>query len=194
MNNIVIEKLQKYRSRIQLIQIDVDDLKSLREYSSLLLSKELYDHIPTEVFLVFQTDALICEKFKDQIYDFIEYDYVGAPVLGSSPWNLDEGAVGNGGLSLRRKSKMLEIIDKCKVRDDITGHREDLTYEDMFFSFPCEKVTEINKPPVEDAKNFSVETVYNDKAFGIHKAYAYHDISKLRSWCPQIEKLSQLQK
>lgn len=65
----------------------------------------LYENIPTETFLIFQTDTLINPKYKDLIYEFIDYDYVGAP------W-ISNGDVGNGGLSLRKKSKMIEIIKK----------------------------------------------------------------------------------
>jgi hypothetical protein len=190
---IANEKREKFGSRIQLIQIDIDNLGSLWEYSSLLLDPDFYNYIPTEIFLVFQTDTLICEKYKNQIYDFLDYDYVGAPVTGFDPWGT-EGGVGNGGLSLRRKSKMLEIIEKCKIRDDKSGYREDLHYEDLFFAFPCDGVTEFHKPTLEEAKRFGVEKIYHDKTFGVHKAYVYNDVSLFADSCPQVEKLSQLQK
>ena len=178
--NIVNTNLKEYKHRISLIDLKIDDLKSLREYSTLLLSKEFYDNIPTEVFLVFQTDAIICSKFKHFIYDFIKYDYVGAP--------LGDGIVGNGGLSLRRKSKMLEILDKCKNLDGIQQ-----SYEDVLFSIPCEEVTDYNKPSTEEAKNFSIEKILNDKSFGLHKAYKYHGTETIKQWCPEIEKLALLQ-
>jgi len=185
--NIIHNNLKEYKHRISLINLKVDNLKSLREYSGLFLSKEFYDNIPTEVFLVFQTDTIICSKFKHFINDFIKYDYVGAPVKGGMPW--DDGNIGNGGLSLRRKSKMLEILDKCKITND-----DQQQYEDLYFSFPCEEVTEYNKPTLEEAKNFSIEKMMNDKSFGLHKAYAYHGTETIKQWCPEIEKLSLLQK
>lgn len=191
--DIIETKLQKYKDRIKLVNLKIDDMKSHYEYSSLLISKELYDHIPTEMFLVFQTDTVICSKYKDYIYKFMEYDYVGSPTIGPPPWN-DEGAVGNGGLSLRRKSKMVEIIDKCKVREnDTSTYRDDLRYEDLFFAFPCDKVTEFKKPNIEDAKEFAMEKIYSEKTFGLHKAYAYQDVNKIKMWCPEISKLQELQ-
>lgn len=190
--DIITTKLQKFKHRIKLVDLKIDDLTSHYEYSTILLSKEFYEHIPTEIFLVFQTDTVICSKYKNYLYKFLEYDYVGSPAIGSAPWN--EGEVGNGGLSLRRKSKMVEIIDKCKVREnDTSTYRDDLRYEDLFFAFPCDKVTEFKKPSVKDAKEFAVEKMYNDKSFGLHKAYAYQDVNAIKKWCPDIEKLQELQ-
>ena len=52
---------------------------------------------------IFQTDSLISNKYSKLIYNFIEYDYVGAPWLN--------GRIGNGGLSFRRTNKMKEILN-----------------------------------------------------------------------------------
>jgi hypothetical protein len=177
--NIIYNNLNEYKHRTSLVNLKIDNL-TIPEYSSIFLSKEFYNSIPTEVFLVFQTDAIICSKFKHFIYDFIKYDYVGAP--------LGDGIVGNGGLSLRRKSKMLEILDKCKNLDGIQQ-----SYEDVLFSIPCEEVTDYNKPSTEEAKNFSIEKILNDKSFGLHKAYKYHGTETIKQWCPEIEKLALLQ-
>jgi hypothetical protein len=76
-------------------------------YNNLLKNINLYEIIPTENFLIFQTDTLINPKYKDLIYEFINYDYVGAP------WIINN-QVGNGGLSLRKKSKMIDIIKNKK--------------------------------------------------------------------------------
>ena len=169
----------KHKNRIKLINLKVDNL-TISDYSNLFYSKDFYNYIPTEIFLVFQTDTIICSQYKDYIYKFIEYDYVGAP------WK--DGRVGNGGLSLRKKSKMLEILNKCSLTDIVP---EDRMYEDKFFSISCNKVTNY-KPTFEKAKEFSIETVLNDKSFGLHKAYAYQDIDIICKWCPEIIKLKEL--
>ena len=59
-------------------------------------------------------DIKFIKENKDIINDFIGFDYVGAP--------LKCGLVGNGGLSLRRKSKMLEIIDQNSKQNTIEIH------------------------------------------------------------------------
>jgi len=141
------------------------------------VSKFFYEKIPTEMFLVFQTDTMICSNFKENIYNFMNYDYVGAP------WNY--GEVGNGGLSLRRKSKMLEILEKCKYYND---------NEDLYFSKGCENVT-YNKPSVEKAKQFSIEHLYSNDSFGVHKPWLYineADKVKLNDQCEGYNKLVEL--
>jgi len=103
-NSIIENELQIYKHRITLVHIPYDNL--LRDdYSKLLVNDRIiYDNIPTEIFLIFQTDTVIFEQNKHLINNFLKYDYVGAYL----PLH---DLVGNGGLSLRKKSKMLEIID-----------------------------------------------------------------------------------
>jgi hypothetical protein len=81
------------------------------------------------MFLVFQTDSMILNK--DRIYDFMNYDYVGAPFNTKFKWlqkypKTDFYNVGNGGLSLRRKSKMMEILLNNKLKN---------INEDTYFAF-----------------------------------------------------------
>jgi len=179
-NNIINTKLLDNQYRIKLINLNVDNL-SINDYNSLLLNKDFYNTIPTEIFLIFQTDTIICSKFKDTIYKFIDYDYVGAPWIFNN-------SVGNGGLSLRKKSKMLEILDNC-------SDRKHWDNEDKFFSEICTDKVNINKPLFEDAKEFSIETVYSDKSFGIHKSWNYlnnEQINNINNYCPELNKLIEL--
>ena len=120
-NEILTTKFQDQSERITTINLGVPNM-TIDEYSALMMSKDFLDKIPTEVFLVFQTDSMICPNFKDNLEKFIPYDYVGAPwTWKHPPWRAPqenptaEDAVGNGGLSLRRKTKMLEILEKCPV-------------------------------------------------------------------------------
>jgi hypothetical protein len=172
----------EYRQRISLVDLKVDNIK-WEEYSQLLVKKEFYDNIPTEVFLIFQSDTIICKDYKDKINKFIKYDYVGAPWASHAPLTQEFiHTVGNGGLSLRRKSKMLEIIDKLEYKGEP---------EDQFFVRGC-KLYNCNNPSFEEAKEFSVETEMYEAPFGIHKPWPWiaHDKYKLlASKCPGLEEL-----
>ncbi len=175
-NNLFNNSLKKYKYKVKLINLKVDNL-TINDYNKLLVSKDFYDYIDTEVFLIFQTDALICNDYKDLINNFISYDYSGAP------WKAND--VGNGGLSLRRKSKMLEIINNCKYKNEP---------EDVYFSKGCNNIV-INKPSVKDAKNFSVEAIYNDISFGVHKPWLFMNKTKLENknkFCNGLNKLIEL--
>ncbi len=155
-NKMIDTSLERYKDRIKLINLEIDNL-TIEDYNKLLTSKDFYKMIPTEVFLIFQTDTMVCPENKDLINDFIKYDYAGAP--------MKVGLVGNGGLSLRRKSKMLEILEKCEYKNEP---------EDVYFSIACHTIP-LNKPETKEAKSFSVEALYKDNSFGIHKIWNYHN-------------------
>jgi hypothetical protein len=153
--NIINDKLYIFMHRIRLINLNVDNL-TINAYNNLLkYNKSFYDCIPTETFLIFQTDSIIMKKYKNIIYNFLNYDYVGAPFFFNNNIN-----VGNGGLSLRKKSKMIEIMKK-----EGKNNRP----EDVYFSC-CESVA-IYKPSVNDAMLFSIEETFSEMSFGCHKPW-----------------------
>ena len=173
--DIIDNDLSEYKERITTKNLKVDNL-TIADYNDLLTSKEFYDNIPSEIFLIFQTDSVICGENNELIDDFLKYDYVGAP------W---KDAVGNGGFSLRRKSKTLEIISKCKRGSE---------NEDVYFANPC--VSNF-KPSMEKAKLFSVEAYYSDKSFGVHKPWAYltnDEMEEKVKKCAPLKELWELNK
>jgi Protein of unknown function (DUF5672) len=172
------EKLAKYSSRIQLHDLQVDNL-TIQKYNELLVSKEFHDQIPAEIFLVFQTDTMICKGSGVQLNEFVKYDYVGAPLPHV------DGLVGNGGLSLRKKSKMLEIIEKCKYngRDP----------EDYYYANACKGV-ELSKPNRTTASRFSNEGEYSETSFGVHKPWVMTpaNLTKKQQTCKGLDTLIEL--
>jgi hypothetical protein len=159
------------------------------------------------MFLIFQTDSLISKQYSKLIYNFIEYDYVGAP------WK--NGMVGNGGLSFRKTKKMKTILNNTSyyyIKDNV----EELMNEDIFFSnneevfFKTDYIKKTNnnidknnfinnniyKPSLEEAKFFSVESIYNQMSFGIHKPWLYlnnNELESIKKLFPELELLYDLQ-
>ena len=172
---ILDQKFQNDLSRISSKCLHFSNLESSLEYSQILASREFTQLIPTETFLVFQTDSMINPAHKNLIYKFIDYDYVGAPW----PWN--HLHVGNGGLSLRKRSTMLKIIDK---------YGPCTTFEDQFFSVGCIKIG-AKVPTREEAKEFSIEQIYHPHSFGMHKSWI-HQPSRTADLCNQCEGLETL--
>ena len=171
--------------RCTLISLNVSNL-TITNYNLLLYSTYFYENIHTEIFLVFQIDTLISEKFKNNINLFLVYDYVGAP------WK-DNNSVGNGGLSLRKKTKMLELLKQGGYKKN----NEEVHWEDIFFSNTINNTNNIvlHKPSFELAKKFSVETIFNYDTFGLHKPWEYlkdYEIYQLKSHFPDLEKLINL--
>lgn len=173
----IILKFPNDMQRVSLLNINVKNL-TVNDYNKFIASKSFVELIPTETFLIFQTDTMICQSEKDLIYEFIKYDYVGAPWrkgLGSIG-----GYVGNGGLSLRQKTKMLEIINKVPYKVKLAQPNlakpnlaEDLYYCGIYHKIP------MYKPTWEQAKLFSMETEYSSRAFGLHKTWHKNNLKDI---------------
>jgi len=190
LQNILDTKLSEYSNRIKMISLNVDNL-TISDYNILFKTEGLYNNIPTETFLVFQTDSMIIPKNRNRIYEFLQYDYVGAI------WPHLDNQIGNGGFSLRKKSKMLEIIKTCPYttmnsENNIKKYGKDLENEDVYFSLLCESVR-LNKPSINVAKKFASEGVLDSDSFAIHKCWNGTSINDLIKTFPEVEELYYLQ-
>jgi hypothetical protein len=87
------------------------------------------------------------------------------------PWAIATGGIGNGGLSLRRRSAMLFIIKNLDYREKYIDN------EDIFFSLGCQRFS-LPRPSYEISKKFSVETVFYDDPIGLHKPHFTEDECK----------------
>jgi hypothetical protein len=159
---------------IHIINIHVDNMTQT-EYSNFLTTKDFWNLLKGEKILIYQEDSII---FKTNIHTFLEYDFIGAPFLKST--NDTPNCVGNGGLSLRSKSKMIEVIDKFKAIDYEynTSTVEymrfvDLQFppEDVYFSKCMQEQFIGIVSDWDTAYNFSYETVFNENSFGGHKIW-----------------------
>lgn len=79
---------------------------SQEDISTFLTTLWLYEHVlaPAEWLLVFQTDSMLCANSRQSLNNWLDYDWVGAP------WHPSGRFGGNGGLSLRRVSAIIEIL------------------------------------------------------------------------------------
>lgn len=171
-DEIICQDVFKNRHIIK-VNLNVDNLQ-INDYNLLMYNENIYNHINTEMFLVFQTDTLLSDIYASDIYTYMNYDYVGAP------WIFNR-QIGNGGLSLRRKSKMIALLRSNEFLLNAVAFQQ--VNEDVFFSgLYCECLRMniiINKPTYENAMHFSVETVFCDKSVGIHKAWGYNSSEQL---------------
>ena len=105
--------IEMLRVDIKLIKTDYDNLNQ-SSYSKLLASKYFWNLLNGEKILIYQEDSII---FKNNIIDFLEYDYIGAPWPITQ--NDNEKGVGNGGFSLRTKLCMIDTINKISIKDTV---------------------------------------------------------------------------
>lgn len=100
------------------VRLNDDYFKSVYTYSRMLLDKNFYEQFNDyEYMLVYQLDAWV---FEDRLDEWCEkgYDYIGAP------WFKGFGAAkkkakmhpysGNGGLSLRKISSLINVLTLCE--------------------------------------------------------------------------------
>ena len=186
----IVNKLNNlYHNRITLINLKVNNLNQ-KTYSALLASKyDIYDHIKTEHFLIFQTDSMMFKQYAHFINYYLDndYDYVGSPwlICNYQPTK-ERDFIGNGGFSLRKKSKMLEIIKNNKWDENYEWH------EDLFFTKKYHGI-EVKKPTYENSKMFCVDEVFSPVTMACHKPWVHSHYVELIKIYPECELLKSLQ-
>lgn len=170
--DMIVNICNEISSNIHIIKLNIDNMTQ-NEYSKMLTTKEFWDQFYGEKILIYQEDSFL---FKNNIHDFLLFDFIGAPF----PKNVNDtpNLVGNGGLSLRTKAKMLEVISKISPENTIVNSST-MDYmkkvnlesipEDVYFS---KNMQEFNIGKVADwdsAYAFSTESINNPNSFGGHK-------------------------
>lgn len=61
-----------------------DYMEDWQRLSSMMLLDTFWQSVVGEKVLVFQPDSAMCANSEKRIADFVQYDYVGAPMAG--PW------------------------------------------------------------------------------------------------------------
>ena len=145
-------------------------------YNQLCKRWEFYNSFNEYLYmLVYQLD---CWIFEDKIDYFtgLNYDYIGAPwiEIDTRANQIKVTKCGNGGFSLRRIDK---FIDVCKEHETEADMSE--VPEDVFFSNNCSD--KLNISPVDVGREFSFEVgprlffkLNNNKLpMGCHKPYLF---------------------
>jgi hypothetical protein len=132
-------------------------LTCYEDYNKLMTGLWFWESIPYDKVLIFHPDSML---LREGIDNFIHFDYCGAP------WGHFKHVGGNGGLSIRTKSKMIEVINKVKYDIKVHGN------EDLYFSKYVHKFGG-NVAPMCEAMKFSVETIFYPKPIGCHAPEKY---------------------
>jgi Protein of unknown function (DUF5672) len=171
---------------------------NIQTYNHLMLSLEFYQAFDQKYLLICQTDAFVFEDQLSH-WVAQDFDYIGAPWLRSSDtlpvymrlqhaWaqclakinyqgkgkaqkdkSLMYNAVGNGGFSLRKREKFIEVLQEIpQVAQVYKAHFGDFYNEDVFWSIEAQRHgISYHKPDYQTACLFAIE----NKAA---KALAYH--------------------
>lgn len=149
-------------------------------YNNLLVSEDLWNKFVAEKVLIFQVDSIICKDSQRDIASFLQYDYIGAPWKNST-WAEVSNYIGNGGFSLRSRSKSIEAI-KTYSRNGLN--------EDGFFARAF-TLMGANMPSYEEAMQFSVERIFYPTPFAVHRfgytRFTQTQQDQLLAYCPEIK-------
>lgn len=173
--NFMVNMCSAISNKIKVINSNHDNLNP-SEYSNFLSNLNFWDLLNGEKILIYQEDSII---FKDNIEDFLHFDYIGAPWPENQ--NDNRTGVGNGGISLRSKSIMKQIINKISISDTVFNSDTKKYIKDTNSSFPPEDVyfsknmEDFNIGLLADrnsASNFSTESILNNNSFAGHNFWS----------------------
>ena len=149
---------------ISVINLGMDSF-TINDYNNMLLKEDFWNKINAEHILVFQGDSML---LRYGINDYLDYDYVGAPWPHDSPT-----VIGNGGLSLRKKSFIMRVFKEYNMSQApfyMKPEFLDQVPEDVYFSYGLTYLGG-NVPSLEGAKKFSVESIPYDNPIGMHQLW-----------------------
>ncbi len=170
------ELCKQINKNIKVIKLNVSNFTH-NDYNNLLLTKNFWNMLDGEKILIYQSDTFI---FNDNINDFLEWDYIGAPYRTNASVLNANHQVGNGGLSLRSKSKMIEVLDKVNLLENIYSIQVnqykinkmlDKYPEDIVFSQNLQNLNIGKVADYETALRFASDSVYNENSFGMHSMW-----------------------
>lgn len=168
----MIEMCEKISANINIIKVNVDSLIS-DQYNQFFTSPSFWNMLHGEKIFIYQEDSLI---FKNNIEDFINFDYIGAPFTKNR--NDTPNYVGKGGFSLRTKSKMIKILNTISVKKTQYNsstikemEKEDNIFppENVYFSKNAQELGIGLVANYDTALSFSSEEIFNKESFGGHK-------------------------
>lgn len=152
---------------------------------------------PAGHVLMFQADSIVCTSANIRVDDFLEYDFVGAPIdVPKDPPN-GHGEGYNGGFSLRNRTMILDIVNKFSWQAEkdagtisqapCVTQEPCLKFEDQWFYHKMKEIPGARLPTKEVASTFAVETVWYDTPLGYHQVERWNSdrMDEVARWCPE---------
>jgi len=151
---ILGDKLSQVHLRIVFTEV-VDGPTGVREYNELLKEVSFWAGISAEHICVIEMDCYLRKRIPESL---LEYDYVG------TPWGWALQSPGGSGLTLRRRSAMLEV---CRQGEASIPMQDHFAGEGMFrLGYSCMRALP------EGVKTF-VESYYTEDPVGVHQWWTF---------------------
>ena len=185
--------LSDLKDWVDIVPIEDKDIETFagENYNNLLKRKSFWENIPAKKVLIVQTDALLIEPIDFEIFNYAYIGapwspskYLSIPIYRYSKdlmsedgthwltykFNLNDAKIssgeipfGNGGLTIRDTTKMIEI---CNLEPSTNNEPEDVYFARLLGS------TKGNLPSLREARRFACETEYSE-SIGSHASHLY---------------------
>lgn len=193
--------------KIRFLPPHFDHFPSHSSVSKFLTNPWLYEQFEhVNRLFMFQPDSMLCANANHTVDDFLEWDYIGAPMkhewIGSRKGDANHPAHPdaegyNGGLCIRNPRLFLEIARRYDFVADFNSGPEAslmsfLRFEDHWFTRKLEETPELmakaHLPPPEIAGQFSVETWYFERPLGFHQPHRWQPekYPEINKYCPEV--------
>lgn len=184
--------IDEHRLAVRFLPPNVD-FENRLDVSRFMTEPWMWEQLaPAGHVIMFQADSIVCSSSTLRVDDFLAYDFVGAPIDPA------HGEGYNGGLSLRNRSMVLDIISESNwSREFDLAHDKQLPsveFEDQWFYKKMRELPDRGKsaarlPSLEVAQTFAVETIWYDKPLGYHQVQRWQRdrMNEVESWCSEYK-------
>ena len=153
----------KNNLKLNINYIEINDIKNISNYNKILLDNKFWNKFNEEYILIIQPDCII---LRDVVKSDFEFDYIGAICGHFNECNF----IINGGLSIRKKTVMIEI---CKNLNN--DEKNGTIAEDIIYTEKIRNNNSYKFPTWKDCMNFSIESIGNlNNVLGVHGTDKYY--------------------
>ncbi|CAJ2510141.1 Uu.00g060410.m01.CDS01 [Anthostomella pinea] len=149
------------------------------------------DLAPYAKVFLFQADSIICSASWQRVDDFLEWDLIGAPIVHAF------GRGFNGGLSLRSREVVLELVTRFSYENDsaVPGAPATMVFEDQWMYTRMMQMAEeggMRLPDEATASRFAVETIWEEEPLGFHQPVRWQkdNMDRIMKYCPEAGMIS----
>lgn len=158
-----------------------------KDVNKMLTDPRFYDELvhPAEWLLVFHSDSIMCANAHMSLDDWLSYDWVGAP------WGASDSFSGQGGLSLRRVSRIKQVLH-------FQTHHAHSKNEDQWLIDRLGLLPDARMANASVAAAFCVADLWHDRPLGYHLGASatrlppavWADLARRKAiyeYCPEIK-------
>jgi len=179
---------------IKIIKMEYDNI-NINQYNNFFFDLKFWDLFIGKTLLIYQEDSIV---FKNNVIDFINYDFIGAPYYMGTTRDFMVPYHSNGGFSIRKKETLIKLLKMDISRVFFfnvqwvhpNGEILDNPPEDTFFTGAMMRlecmglIQDIKYPNKVDAIRFSTDEIVDSNSFGGHQFWKND-----KSWVKRMIKL-----